>query len=141
LKGAKNERLSFLRLRFLIARDPLYYDPRPTPSLLCVGMKLSDPDLLKTAEPLIIITMHVPPSAKSHCQVVSFVRKAWLADERTAHSFGRSAAAVERARVGAHGARGGRRVGEGLGVRIVLTDLARPGKIEFVRAPERFSLK
>jgi hypothetical protein len=31
----------------------LGYDPRPTPSLLRVGMKLSDPDLLKTAEPLI----------------------------------------------------------------------------------------
>jgi hypothetical protein len=34
----------------------LGYDPRPTPSLLCVGMKLSDPDLLKTAEPLNIYT-------------------------------------------------------------------------------------
>jgi hypothetical protein len=31
----------------------LSYDPRPTPYLLRVGMKLSDPDLLKTAEPLI----------------------------------------------------------------------------------------
>jgi hypothetical protein len=35
----------------------LGYDPRPTPSLLLVGMKLSDPDLLKTAEPLIIISL------------------------------------------------------------------------------------
>jgi hypothetical protein len=33
----------------------LGYDPRPTPSLLRVGMKLSDPDLLKTAKRLIII--------------------------------------------------------------------------------------
>jgi hypothetical protein len=33
------------------------YDPRPTPSLLRVGMKLSDPDLLKTAEPLIYILL------------------------------------------------------------------------------------
>jgi hypothetical protein len=31
------------------------YDPRPKLSLLRVGMKLSDQDLLKTAEPLIII--------------------------------------------------------------------------------------
>jgi hypothetical protein len=30
-------------------------DPRPTPSLLRVGMKLSDPDLLQTAEPLLYI--------------------------------------------------------------------------------------
>jgi hypothetical protein len=52
-------------------------------------------------------------------------------------SFERSAAAVERDRVGAAGAQGGRRVGEGLGVRIVLTDLARPGETEPVRAPAR----
>jgi hypothetical protein len=32
----------------------LGYDPRPTPSLLRVGMKLSDQYLLKTAEPLIM---------------------------------------------------------------------------------------
>jgi hypothetical protein len=31
------------------------FDPRPTPSLLRVGMKLSDPDLLQTAEPLLYI--------------------------------------------------------------------------------------
>jgi hypothetical protein len=37
----------------------LGYDPRPTPSLLHVGMKLSDPDLLKTAEPLIIIIIEL----------------------------------------------------------------------------------
>jgi hypothetical protein len=53
--------------------------------------------------------------------------------------FGRSAAAVERARVGAAGARGGRRVGEGLGVRIVLTgtlqDLARPSPRALPRTP------
>jgi hypothetical protein len=34
----------------------LGYDPRPTPSLLRVGMKLSDPDLLQTAEPLLYNT-------------------------------------------------------------------------------------
>jgi hypothetical protein len=47
--------------------------------------------------------------------------------------------AVERARVGAHGARLDRRVDEGLGVRIVLTDLARPGETEPARAPARSS--
>jgi hypothetical protein len=39
----------------LFNNSSLGYDPRPMPSLLRVGMKLSDPDLLKTAEPLIYI--------------------------------------------------------------------------------------
>jgi hypothetical protein len=40
----------------------LGYDPRPTPSLLRVGMKLSDQYLLKTAEPLIIIINSIAPA-------------------------------------------------------------------------------
>jgi hypothetical protein len=66
---------------------------------------------------------------------VSFAREGRL----TYGPFGRSEAAVELARMGAHGARGGRRVGEGLGVRIVLIDLARAGETEPARAPERSS--
>jgi hypothetical protein len=45
-------------------------------------------------------------------------------------SFGRPGAEVERARTGAHFARGGPRVGDGLGVRIVLNVLARLGEIK-----------
>jgi hypothetical protein len=39
----------------------LGYDPRPTPSLLRVGIKLSDPGRLKTDEPL-IITQYFRPT-------------------------------------------------------------------------------
>jgi len=38
-------------------------DIRPTYPLLCVGMKLSDPDLFKTAQPL-IITNYDPQAAR-----------------------------------------------------------------------------
>jgi hypothetical protein len=48
----------------------LGYDPRPTPSLLRVGMKLSDPDLLKTAEPLIYIIIY-PVRLSIHEDVTS----------------------------------------------------------------------
>jgi hypothetical protein len=54
-------------------------------------------------------------------------------------TFGRSEAAVDLARVGAHDDRGGPRVGEGLGVRLVSIDLARAGEAEPACAPERSS--